>query len=207
MADNDVDINEEDGSIENSEENQPKTSFLKSKLFLIIAGVILLFIVAGGGYYFFAATNEQDAETMEPEDPDKLVADDALIDGDSSTSMAEQMGLAAPSSSEDEEQVEIDTDVLPNNITAEDSNELVEIQQQNQQMKQQISELETQVDQIKKIIQQQQDAGYNNQANSLPLGINLDYQQDLSDSAIMREVNRTPAPKPNWGEFNRLNKQ
>ncbi|PHS24659.1 MAG: hypothetical protein COA83_07385 [Methylophaga sp.] len=78
MADEDVEVNADEGSIDKDEEElEAKQSFFKSKLLLIITGVFLLLLLAGGGYYvFFASTEEEVLEESENIEPTTEVLDE-----------------------------------------------------------------------------------------------------------------------------------
>lgn len=209
----DVDINAEEGSIDEAEQSEVKKSFFKSKLFFIIAGVIVLFLLAGAAYYFFVATEEGESEDIasttevmgEEESTDLIEESEVAEDG--LTSMAEQMGFEQASSDEAEGDANLGDNETSAAIANEDtSKELVEVQQQNLRMKQQVDELEAKLNQIESMLQSQKNI--TGDAADLPLQYpdDLDYQQAFNDNSTMRAPS-PPPPKPSWGEFDRINKK
>ncbi|MBL1319775.1 MAG: hypothetical protein COA63_001765 [Methylophaga sp.] len=222
MAD-DVEVNADEGVIdeaEGSEETEEKTGFLKSKLFKIIAGVIVLLLIAGGGAYFFLAPED---ETEEP--VSDAVSEESIIDKeDDDTAKTDDLDLDNLENDLDLNPIDTSPEADPDEINSkiEDSTpeeqaanlDIVEfqektdaLQQENLRMQQQIEELKAKISQQEKIKQDQQSNNNSNIIAPIRDPNSVDYQQDLFDESSMREPNRTPPPKPSWGEFDRINKK
>lgn len=216
MADEDVEVNADEGSIDSGEEEvEAKKSFLKSKLLLIIAGVFLLLLLAGGGYYFFFASEEEVLEMQDNIEQTTQALDETasteLVDEDESQieqtdlePMAEQMGFDEAILNEDGEPINTDD----SETSSQDStNDIAEMQQQNQKMKQHIEALEAKLNQIESTLQSQKNIPADAEILPLQYSDNFDYQQDFSDSSAMRSPSGPPPPKPSWGEFDRINRK
>ena len=208
MADEDVEVNADEGSIDNGEEEvEAKKNFLKSKLLLIIAGVFLLLLLAGGGYYFFFASEEEVLETQDNIEQTTQALDEedkSQIEQTDLEPMVEQMGFDEPILNEDRAPI----NTADNEISSEDSmNGIAEMQQQNQQMKQHIEALEAKLNQIESTLQSQKNIPADAEILPLQYSDNFDYQQELSDSSAMRSPSGPPPPKPSWGEFDRINRK
>ncbi|MFW5425660.1 MAG: hypothetical protein ACKE8G_03575 [Methylophagaceae bacterium] len=205
MAD-DVEVNADEGGVDKAEDSEEtegleeKTGFFKSKLFLIIAGVITLLLLAGGGYYFFAPSEELEIESEEL--TAEILEETGIKTNEehSESIMSEQMGFGK-NILEPEGPVDTNNDDIATEIISEESaTELIEMQKQ-------INDLEAKINQQEKIIQDQYNIESTNGIAPIRNSNSVDYQQDLFDDASMREPNRTPPPKPNWGEFDRINKK
>ncbi len=215
MAD-DVEVNADEGVIDKTEESEQaeeKTGFLKSKLFKIIAGVVVLLIISASAYFFLVVKKEPEETTS---DTDAVTEQSSVKENEASPKTSESDELDMSTSKTDDIQ---DSDTTPPSVNPEPQlqktkSELLEsekittaLQQQNAHMQQQINDLKAQINQKDMLIQQQNNSQNTTEIAPIRNLNSVDYQQDLFDDSSMREPNRTPPPKPSWGEFDRINKK
>ncbi len=217
MADEDVQVSPEEGIVESTGETEveeAKKSFFKSKLFLIIAGVIILLLIAGGAYFFLAPANEAEdpvaeSETISEENISEKVESDLMSESDDMDSIEDELELNLIDAPDDSTNESGSTIVEP--VSQQQSTELKEktdkLQEQNMRMQQQIKDLEAKINQQEMIKQDQQSIQESNIIAPIRNASSVDYQQDFYDDSSMREPNRTPPPKPSWGEFDRIKKK
>jgi cytoskeletal protein RodZ len=205
MAD-DVEVNADEGVIDKTEgsegieELREKKGFLKSKLFLIIGGVIILLLIAGGAYFFLAPIDEAEDPASESVSEENIIEEDTITtsnDGEmaNSEANADDIGfmIEDPISQTQETNIE----------AIELQEKTAKLQEENLRMQQQIKDLEAKISQQEMINQDQQNIQNSNVIAPIRNPSGVDYQQDLFDESSMREPNRTPPPKPSWGEFDR----
>jgi type IV secretory pathway VirB10-like protein len=221
MAD-DVEINVDEGVIDKAEgseeieESEEKTGFLKSKLFKIIVGVMSLLLIAGGAYFFLAPADDPEDTISESVSEENIIEDATAVtkpdDGDIDNLENNSDLNPVDASSEphtDNVNSDIENPAIQEQETSlesiESQEKTAQLQEENLRMQQQIRDLEAKINQQEKITQDQQSIQGSNVIAPIRNPSSVDYQQDFFDESSMREPNRTPPPKPSWGEFDRIN--